>query len=125
MPFIGTDFSNDAACIEVIAAIAAPCEDRFLPYLQIIDEPYFCGIEASQLGALAVDPGHAAILAADKITMNDPERHVLCIDLLGLGRWFRLVPAELWSVEKNLSLANIDFDEFADDVNDDGVFRGF
>ncbi|MDH6214469.1 hypothetical protein M2283_001752 [Streptomyces pseudovenezuelae] len=33
--------------------------------------------------------------------------------------------AELWSIENNLSGANMDFEEFADAVDDDGVFRGF
>jgi len=28
-------------------------------------------------------------------------------------------------VENNLSLANMDFEEFADSVDADGVFRGF
>jgi hypothetical protein len=31
----------------------------------------------------------------------------------------------LWSVENNLSIANMGFDEFADAVYKDGVFRGF
>jgi len=30
-----------------------------------------------------------------------------------------------WSIENNLSGANMDFDEFANAVGDDGVFRGF
>jgi hypothetical protein len=29
------------------------------------------------------------------------------------------------SIENNLSLFNMDFWEFADNVDDDGVFRGF
>jgi hypothetical protein len=35
------------------------------------------------------------------------------------------VAAELWSIENNLSGANMDFEEFAHAVDDDGVFRGF
>ncbi|MFF4054379.1 DUF6924 domain-containing protein [Streptomyces sp. NPDC001668] len=31
----------------------------------------------------------------------------------------------LWSMENNLSGANMDFEEFADAVEEDGVFRGF
>jgi hypothetical protein len=31
----------------------------------------------------------------------------------------------MWSVENNLSLANMDFDEFADAVDAAGIFRGF
>jgi hypothetical protein len=38
---------------------------------------------------------------------------------------FRVVPQEMWAVENNLSLGNMDFKEFADAVGQDGVFRGF
>jgi uncharacterized protein DUF6924 len=31
----------------------------------------------------------------------------------------------MWSVENNLSIANMDFDEFADAVDQDGVYRRF
>ena len=41
------------------------------------------------------------------------------------GRTFRVIPAEIWSVDNNLSIANMDFAEFADAVEPDGVFRGF
>jgi hypothetical protein len=41
------------------------------------------------------------------------------------GRWFRVVPGRISSVENNLSLANMHFGEFADHVDPDGVFRGF
>jgi hypothetical protein len=41
------------------------------------------------------------------------------------GRSFRMVPREAWSVENNLSIANMDFSDFAYNVDKDGVFRGF
>jgi hypothetical protein len=41
------------------------------------------------------------------------------------GREFRCEVGEVASIEANLSIANIDFEEFADGVEDDGVFRGF
>jgi hypothetical protein len=41
------------------------------------------------------------------------------------GRTFRVVPSELWAVENNLSLSNMDFEEFAEAVDGDGVFRAF
>jgi Domain of unknown function (DUF6924) len=31
----------------------------------------------------------------------------------------------MWSVENNLSIANMDFEDFADATDDDGIFRGF
>jgi hypothetical protein len=41
------------------------------------------------------------------------------------GRTFRVIPGEIWGVENNLSLANMDFAEFADSTDRDGLFRGF
>jgi hypothetical protein len=35
------------------------------------------------------------------------------------------VPAELWSVENNINLANLDWADFARSAGPDGVFRGF
>ena len=40
------------------------------------------------------------------------------------GRTFRVVPSEMASVENNLSLANMDWKEFAEQVDPDGIFRG-
>jgi hypothetical protein len=36
-----------------------------------------------------------------------------------------VIPAELWSVEINLAIANMDFEEFAENTDADGVLRGF
>ncbi|MFB7125410.1 MULTISPECIES: DUF6924 domain-containing protein [unclassified Kitasatospora] len=41
------------------------------------------------------------------------------------GRCIRVVAARLWSIENNLSISNMDFDDFAGNVDADGVFRGF
>ena len=38
---------------------------------------------------------------------------------------FRCVVPEVPSIEVNLSLGNMDFHEFADNTDSDGVFRGF
>jgi hypothetical protein len=38
---------------------------------------------------------------------------------------FRVVVAKLWAVENNLSISNMDWTDFADNVGDDGVFCGF
>jgi len=38
---------------------------------------------------------------------------------------FRALPSQIQGIENNLSIANMDFEEFADSVDKDGVFRGF
>jgi hypothetical protein len=41
------------------------------------------------------------------------------------GRAFRCAVGEVASIEANLSIANMDFADFADNTDPDGVFRGF
>jgi hypothetical protein len=124
-PFIRTDFSHDAAWSELVAAVETPSEDGFRANLCIVNQPDFQDLDATRLRGLATDTDHAALFVADEIAMTDPEHPVLCIELLGRGRSFRIVPEELWEAERNLSLASMDFGDFADAVDDDGVFRGF
>lgn len=38
---------------------------------------------------------------------------------------FRAIPSTIPSIENNLSIANMDFDDFSKAVDTDGVFRGF
>jgi hypothetical protein len=38
---------------------------------------------------------------------------------------FRVVPAEMWSVQNNLSIANLDWEDFAGSLDDEGICRGF
>jgi len=62
----------------------------------------------------------------DHIALSQPDYPILVVDLYTeLGRTFRVIPAEMWGIENNLSIANMDFEEFADAVDSDGVFRGF
>jgi maltoporin len=69
---------------------------------------------------------HSFAFIADQTTFTNPERLVLVVDLYEEpGRTFRVIPHEMWSVQNNLSVANVDFYEFADNIDADGVFRGF
>ena len=38
---------------------------------------------------------------------------------------FRALPSQIQAIENNLSIANMDFEEFANAVDKDGVFKGF
>ncbi len=63
------------------------------------------------------------MFVVDGVTIRDADHPVLVIDLADQpGRTFRVIPSEMWSVENNLSLANMDFDEFADAVDAAGSF---
>jgi Domain of unknown function (DUF6924) len=60
-------------------------------------------------------------------TLSSPEHPILAVDLSGNpGKpAFRCIPSHLWSVENNLNLGNMDWREFADATDDNGIFRGF
>jgi hypothetical protein len=50
---------------------------------------------------------------------------LLVVDLyVERGRQFRAVAAQIAPIDNNLSIANMDFEEFAELVDDLGVFRG-
>jgi hypothetical protein len=60
------------------------------------------------------------------MAITRPEHPILVVDLYGKPqKTFRVIPARLATVENNLAIANMDFDEFANAVDKDGVFRGF
>ena len=124
-PLIRTDFSDEAAWRALVRAATAPNEDGFRAYLAIVEDPTFAGATPAELAALAQGTGHACLIVADATAITHAEHPLLCIERAAPQRGFRVIPAELWGVENNLSLANMDFEDFADAVDEDGVFRGF
>ena len=125
-PLIRTNFASDEAWREVVKAATQPSEEGFRANLSLVDDRLFEGADTQALAELAKRTSrHALLVVADAVTMADPERTLLCISLFGSGGSFRVIPRELWGVENNLSLANMDFEEFASARDADGVFRGF
>ncbi|MGH7514960.1 MAG: DUF6924 domain-containing protein [Gemmatimonadales bacterium] len=121
-----TDFSDEAAWAAICGQIRAPSGD-FMATVDCLSDPEFEGLTPSEVPEL-VRPGsrHTFLFLVDRHTIADPEHGVLVVDLYAEpGRSFRVIPSEMWGVENNLSIANMDFGEFADSVDVDGVFRGF
>jgi hypothetical protein len=125
-PLIRTDFASDEAWREVVRVATQPYEDGFVANLSLVDDRAFDGADPRTLAELAGRARwHAVLVIADAATMADPEHTLLCIDALHDGAPFRIIPSELWGVENNLSLANMDYEDFASSCDADGVFRGF
>ncbi len=102
----------------------------FKAYVVSISDPAYDGLTVEQLMALAPKDQrgneHSFAFIADPTTFANPERPILVVDLYEEpGRTFRVIPREMWGVENNLSLANMDYSEFAANVDPNGVFRGF
>ena len=121
-----TDFSNDAAWDSIRTSIQKPVGD-FRATVDFLSDPEFDGVTTERLLSLITeDSNHSFIFIVDRMTFSHREHPVLVVDLYAEpGRVFRVIPSEMWGVENNLSLANMDFYEFADSVDADGIFRGF
>ena len=121
-----TDYSDDLAWERVCAAIRAPVGE-FRAYVAFVSDPNCSGLNVEQIvELLRSDFRRSFIFVVDETALRHPEHPVLVVDLHHEdGRTFRVIPSEMWAIENNLSIANIDFDEFADSVDPDGIFRGF
>lgn len=96
-------------------------------------------IPASQL--LSLKPAgvhHAVAFLVDTEALTHPDRPILVINLYDymegsndegrgpqFGATFRVVPSEMWSVQNNLAISNMDWKDFAGNVDSDDIFRGF
>lgn len=123
---IRTDFSENSKWEIICDAINNP-DNEFEAYVKYINDPQFEDLDIFQLPKFRTEQtSQNFILLIDKETSLHPEYPINCIDLYDeFGRSFRVIPSEVWGITANLSMANMDFYEFADNVDSDGIFRGF
>ncbi len=124
---IRTDFSDEAAWSDVCARAQAVSNEGFQACIECVSDPAYDGVSVAQLLALAARDGDRTfVFIADQPTFTSPERPVLVVDVhTEPGRTFRVTPQAMCCVENNLSIANMDYAEFADNADADGIFRGF
>ncbi|MDJ0104977.1 hypothetical protein QM646_01030 [Rhodococcus erythropolis] len=133
---IRTDFTDDGAWREIAVAAMAPVSEgdgdlEFAAYLTCIDNRDYDGLTVDGLLGLIGEPPPYYAFLVDTETVRTPEHPIVAVYTgpdepdRPRGKTFRVIPAEMWSVENNLSIANMDFESFADSTDDDGVFRGF
>lgn len=125
-PLVRTDFSDDRAWERVIEAVSQPSVHGFLANLSPVNDHRYDNADPVELAKEAdANTNLSLLIIADSRTMNEPQMPLLCVDPIPPDGQFRCIPAELWGVENNVSLANMDFGEFASAVEADGIFRGF
>jgi hypothetical protein len=123
-----TDFSDDSVWNSLCVAIREPdLAEGFVAYVECVNDPIFGGLVPDQIAGYAQgNEDRSYVFLVDATTFAHEERPILVVDLFDEPRrTFRVVPRYMWSVENNLTLANMDFDDYADAVEADGVFRGF
>jgi hypothetical protein len=130
-----TDFSDDSAWKSICEAIQEPVGE-FRAYVDCLSDPEYDGLTVDQLTASLVplltaerkpfEYQLAFLFIVDRTALTHPDHPILVVDLCDEhGRTFRVIPSEMWGVENNLSIANLDFGDFADHADEDGIFRRF
>ncbi len=128
---IRADFADDAVWVSVRDVVLAETAG-YRPDLTVVEDPAFEGQDFTRLDSQP--PGYEARLVAvfDRQSTEHPAHPLLIVDFLAEtdGDDFRpgsvrVAPAAVASVEANLSLANLDLADFANNLDAEGIFRGF
>ena len=129
---------------ELIAAPQIELGQEFYAYVEYVSDDKYAGMEPEILvRSIPDDYPCFFCFIVDETSLTNEEHPILVVgfspnrihpeDYEGPPRQtpltriqtFRAIPSTIQSIENNLSIANMDFEEFADAVDDDGVFRGF
>lgn len=123
-----TDFSNQMTWEKICTEIQKPVGMfRFRANVEFLDDTEYAGLTQEQvLERIPKNYNHTFIFIVDRTTISHPDHPLVVMDLYdGSGHEFRAIPSQIQGIENNLSIANMDFEEFAEAVDEEGVFRGF
>ena len=144
-PFlIRTDFTDDLKWESLVSMIDKPARienefvmfesqgptemiDEFKANVTCVDDKQFVGMSINRLVSMyPIERNHMFFFVADTKTLSHPELPVIAVNLSEeVGQTFRVIPSEMWGVENNLSICNMEFNEFKGAIDPDGIFRGF
>ena len=132
MPFIRADFADPAAWERVKRLVGLPDGQGYAANVDHVEDRTLAGLDEDALAArfprlYPEEYDHPVVFVADAVTMSAPDHPILIVNLNegDDSRPFRAVPGQIASIEVNLAISTMDFSEFAENADDDGVFRGF
>ena len=135
---IRTDHSDQAAWQALLTAVTTPNKNGFLANVHVVDDVAYSDLTTEQAVSVARARGDLLIVA-DTTALTGPEMPLLAVlpfhededddydedeETKQEHGELRVIAAELWSIENNISLANMDWEDFVN-AADEGVFRGF
>jgi hypothetical protein len=146
--FVRTDFGDSDAWETICNEIRQPPEDMLAAFAQfaevnamigqdvglgpqanltIVDDAEFANLTPVQLvERLSADSHQTFLFVVDHESITSEDHSILVVDVSEQkGGTFRATPEQIQGIENNLSIANMDFADFANAVDDKGVFRGF
>lgn len=132
VPVLRADFTDDAAWAEIRQRIAQPTDDGFGAQVDFVEDRALAGQDEAAIVAgfargYPHEYRHPVLFVVDTVAVSAPDHRVLVVNLnAGVdAEAFRALPRQVQSIQNNLSLANMDYIEFAAAAGTDGVFRGF
>ena len=129
-PIVRTSFTDGDAWNATWADITRAHEyygEELTLYASLVDLPEFDGWTDTELASVLAHGNHALALIADDITITSAEHPVLVVEIeprRRRPRTFRATPHALIGVTNNLTESNMDWEEFSDHADPDGIFRG-
>lgn len=137
-PLVRTAFEDDAAWRTVAEALTgrsdqAGWDSEEASLVDAVSDRRYADLDVARLAGAWPQDLLAYAIVADAMTMKEVgarssvgRASVLYVDLTTeRGDSFRSAVDQVPDIAMNLSIANMDFFEFADAVGPDGVFRGF
>jgi hypothetical protein len=124
---VRTDYRDDSAWAAIRSQVLQETSDGFRANVDIVEDATLADLGTdSVLAALPPDYQHGFLVIVDHDSITLPDHSVLVVDLQDPAHGgFRAIPSTVQQIENNLSIANMDFAEFAQSVDSTGVFRGF
>lgn len=124
---VRTTFVNEEAWADALSVVLTENADGFRAYVKVVDDIAWDGVGWEQVrqAALAANEQASVLFIVDGAAL-EPGYPILVIDLNEEAhRPFRCIARELWAVDNNLNTSNMDWEEFAEDADHGGVFKGF
>jgi hypothetical protein len=132
VPVVRADFSEVRAWRWIVKEVSTLTEEGFGADVEFVEDRTLEGLD--EVAIVTTYPRlyprqyrHPVLFVVDSVAISAPE-HVLLVVNLNTGvnaGPFRTLPRQVQGIQNNLSLANMDYIEFARSVGTDGVFRGF
>lgn len=128
-PIVRTDFSDEHAWETAWRDITAPREywgAEVTLDATLISLPEFEGWTGEELAAIVARTRTPILFAVDAVTLASPEHPVLVVEIdpqRDQPRSFRAIPLALLDAQIQLSSANMDWEEFSDAADPDGILR--
>ncbi|MFJ8077393.1 DUF6924 domain-containing protein [Streptomyces sp. NPDC096176] len=144
---IRTDYGDDRVWQAVLADLAQPGGDNgeFEGRVHLVDDRVWAGATPDEvLAAVRRDEDLSVVFLADNVTMRSVHRALLALDIdteeedldpvhyqelidSPPPREFRTAPSGVHDIDANLSIANMDFEEYAEEASTDpdGLYRSF